>query len=101
PLPGEARRVDILCRRRVLATQAAPSMPNVWVAIPHGSTCVGANSFAVRMITEPRSRCDNHNGIGRLVRRIPAAVVKRDARRMNSPLLNTATHDYRRLGINP
>ncbi len=85
------------CKGFGLGAQAMMVLPNG----SSGITAVGANSFAVRMITEPRSGCDNHNGIGRLVRRIPAAVGKRDARRMNSPLLNTATHDNRRLGINP
>lgn len=85
------------CKGFGLGAQALMGLPNG----SSGITAVGANSFAGRMTTGPRSRCDNHKGIGRMVRRIPAAVGKCDARRMNSPLLNTATHDNRRLGINP
>src|SRR5690606_12688427 len=104
PLPGEARRVHMLCESRVLAAQAVSGMPNVWVAMAHGSpqatTCVGANSFAGRITSRPRGRCDNHKAIGRLVRRIPVVVGTRGARRMNSPLLKPATYSNRRLGIN-
>jgi hypothetical protein len=84
------------CKGFGLGAQAMMVLPNG----SSGITAVGANSFAVRMITEPRSRCDNHNGIGRLVRRIPVVVGTRGARRMNSLLLKPATHSNRRLGIN-